>query len=76
MLSGLQDELEKRLSTVGVTPRGVEGKPSSGWVLMDFGDIIVNLFLEEQRNTYQLEKIWSDGAIVEIQRNEESGERR
>jgi ribosome-associated protein len=67
MLATLQDEVEKRLYTVGLIPRGIEGKASSGWVLMDFGDIIVNLFLEEQRNTYQIEKIWSDGTIVDIQ---------
>jgi ribosome-associated protein len=66
MLAALRDEVEKRLLVVGMTPRGIEGKDSSGWILMDYGDIIVNLFMEEQRNTYQIEKIWSDGTIVDI----------
>jgi ribosome-associated protein len=65
ILNALQDEIEKQLSADGLLPRNVEGKPSSGWVLMDYGDIIVNLFAEEQRNTYQIEKIWSDGTFIE-----------
>ncbi|MDR2157116.1 MAG: ribosome silencing factor [Clostridiales Family XIII bacterium] len=66
MLATLREELEKRLTALGIPPRGVEGKVTSGWVLLDCGDIIVNLFLEEQRNTYQIEKIWSDGTIVDV----------
>jgi ribosome-associated protein len=45
--------------------RGIEGKASSGWVLMDYGDVIVNLFLEEQRESYQIEKIWADGIFID-----------
>ena len=64
ILATLQDEIEKRMAPAGLLARGVEGRPDSGWVLLDFGDIIVNLFSEEQRNNYQIEKIWSDGAFI------------
>jgi ribosome-associated protein len=66
MLATLRDEVESRLASSDMLPRGIEGKEASGWVLMDYGDIIVNLFLEDQRNTYQIEKIWSDGTIIDI----------
>lgn len=70
MLATLRDEVEKRLSTVGLAPKGIEGKESSGWILMDCGDIIVNLFSEAQRDVYQIEKIWSDGTIIDVPEQE------
>ena len=66
-LTALVDEVEEKLEKeAGILPRGVEGKPSSGWLLMDYGDIIVNIFLPDQRALYNLEKIWSDGQMTEI----------
>jgi ribosome-associated protein len=43
----------------GVRPSRVEGQPASGWVLMDYGDVIVHLFSAEQRGFYRLEELWS-----------------
>lgn len=43
-----------------------EGKSSSGWILMDYRDIVVHLFTKEQRAFYDLEKIWSDAKRMEI----------
>ena len=43
----------------GVRPLRVEGKASSGWVLMDYGDVVVHLFSAEQRGFYRLEELWS-----------------
>ena len=65
-LAALVSEVEDQLSKDGVIPKNIEGKPSSGWMLMDYGDIIVNLFLPQQREMYQIEKIWSDGEFVTI----------
>lgn len=56
----LVEEVEDRFSQEGIEPKGVEGKNGSGWVLMDFGDIIVNTFTQEQRERYNLEKVWGD----------------
>jgi ribosome-associated protein len=43
----------------GVRPLRVEGQAASGWVLMDFGDVIVHVFSAEQRSFYRLEELWS-----------------
>lgn len=41
-----------------------EGVPADGWLLADFGDIVLHIFSPEQRQYYQLEKLWSDGKVV------------
>ena len=43
----------------GVRPSHIEGKAASGWILMDYGDVMVHLFSAEQRSFYQLEELWS-----------------
>jgi ribosome-associated protein len=43
---------------------GIEGEASSGWVLVDFGDLVVHLFSPEKRNYYRLEDIWDQARVV------------
>ena len=43
-----------------------EGESSSGWILMDYRDVVVHLFTKEQRAFYDLEKIWSDAKRMEM----------
>ena len=62
----LSDETGKRLSELDEAPRRVEGYRSGGWVLMDFGCVIVHLFLKETRQFYDLERLWSDAPKVDI----------
>ena len=66
-LKSLADELEDKLEQEGVFVRHVEGLNDSGWVLMDYGDIIVNLFTQEQRVHYFIERLWSDCPVVEFE---------
>ncbi|MDR2610049.1 MAG: ribosome silencing factor [Clostridiales Family XIII bacterium] len=70
MLDTIVQEIDAKLSADGIQPKSIEGKAASGWVLADYGDVIVNIFLEEQRNTYQIEKLWSDGAFIEFSGSE------
>ncbi|MDR1271747.1 MAG: ribosome silencing factor [Clostridiales Family XIII bacterium] len=65
-LSSLVGEVEDKLAEDGVEPKNIEGKPDSGWLLMDYGDLVVNIFLPEQRELYKLEKVWGDGKLTEI----------
>ncbi|GJQ52602.1 MAG: hypothetical protein HKUEN02_14490 [Anaerolineaceae bacterium] len=42
----------------------VEGKSQEGWLVMDFGDVVVHLFSPDQREYYDLEELWSDGKVL------------
>ena len=60
-LSGaIIDELRRD----GIRPRGVEGRESSRWVLLDFGTVIVHVFAPEEREYYGLERLWGKAAQV------------
>ncbi|TMB97859.1 MAG: ribosome silencing factor [Chloroflexi bacterium] len=50
--------VEESLSAEGATPMGREGEPASGWVLLDYGDVILHLFAPEERAYYDLESLW------------------
>ena len=64
-LDALTDNVEKKMREVGIHPRQTEGK-SSGWILMDYNDIVIHIFSKEDREFYDLERIWSDGKIIDI----------
>ena len=59
-IAGLEDAAEDEMAKMGLVPKSIEGKPSSGWILMDYGDIIVNILTEEMRERYHIEKVWED----------------
>lgn len=66
-LKALADDVEDRLAEENIFPKNIEGTASSGWILMDYGDVIINVFLPEQRDTYHIEKIWGDSEITPIE---------
>jgi ribosome-associated protein len=60
------DEIELTLKiTDDEAPRAVEGMGDASWVLMDYGDIIVHVFLDETRAFYDLDNLWSDATRVD-----------
>lgn len=59
LLIATVDRLRKMADEEGITIRGVEGLEGGVWVLIDFNDVIVNIFIEEERNRYGLDKLWS-----------------
>jgi ribosome-associated protein len=61
LLDGIAKDAKQKAKT---SPWGTEGTPSSGWVLVDYGDLIVHLFSPEMRKYYSLEELWSDSHIV------------
>ena len=65
-LKTLSDEVEKVLKENGEIPLRREGHRSGGWVLIDFGCVVVHLFLQEERDFYTLERLWGDAEDVDI----------
>jgi len=64
----LSQDMEAALSGSGASFHHREGSPTSGWLLLDFGDLIIHLFAPEEREFYQLEELWSKGQqLVRIQ---------
>jgi len=61
---------EDRLLEEGVDPLLVEGTDHGRWVLMDYGTVMVHIFLEPLRDFYELEKLWADAPRVELQLDE------
>lgn len=59
-VGALIDEVEDKLAKNGLLVKSIEGKKESGWILMDYGDIIVNVLTEEKRDRYNIEKVWAD----------------
>ena len=63
-LKTLSDEVEKVLRDNGEPPLRREGHRAGGWVLIDFGCVVVHLFLKDARDFYMLERLWSDAEDV------------
>ena len=65
-VKALAEEVDERLSAMGVEPRRVEGYQTCLWILMDYYDIIVHIFNKETREFYGLERLWADAPKVDI----------
>ena len=65
-VKALADAVEEKLKSEGISPDHIEGK-ATGWILMDYGDIIVNLFTKEQRERYSIEKVWGDCQFIDVE---------
>ena len=61
----LADEVEEKLSDAGAQPHHIEGK-TTGWIVLDYGSVIIHVFSRDQREFYALDKMWSDGEQVEL----------
>ena len=64
-LLALQDAVDEEMSKHHVFARSIEGNRNSTWILMDYEDIIVQLFTKEDRLFYDLERIWKDGTVMD-----------
>jgi len=67
-LKALAGDLSRQLKGDVGRPLAVEGVPESGWMLIDYGDVVVHLFMPEMRDFYALEELWRDAqTVVHIQ---------
>ena len=58
------DEVDKRAKAVGGRCKHVEGEPASGWVLLDYGSVVVHVFDPDIRAYYDLEGLWKEARLV------------
>jgi ribosome-associated protein len=64
------DEVEAALRERGSAPLSREGLDDATWVLLDYGDVVVHVFLDETRRYYDLERLWADASRVDWERLE------
>jgi ribosome-associated protein len=60
ILRAVDDELGK----VGLAAKRIEGDPTSGWILMDYSDVVVHIFDADLRAFYRLEELWADAPVL------------
>lgn len=64
-VKALAEEVEYKLSLEGVKPHHIEGEKTP-WVCLDYNSVIVHIFYKDQRDFYQLERLWEDGQKIDI----------
>ncbi|HVJ83087.1 MAG TPA: ribosome silencing factor [Planctomycetia bacterium] len=62
------DEIDRVMAELGDKKYGVEGYEQGGWVVLDYGDVLIHLFDDEKREYYQLETLWDDAPRVPWER--------
>ncbi|PYM23577.1 MAG: ribosome silencing factor [Candidatus Rokuibacteriota bacterium] len=62
----IAEAIREELKTEGVRPLHAEGQPESGWVLLDYGDVLMHVFLEDTRAYYALERLWGDAPLLSV----------
>ncbi len=65
-VKALADEVEYQLDKAGISVSHTEGYRSNTWILLDYVDVIVNVFSEEARRFYDLDRMWQDGKPVDL----------
>jgi ribosome-associated protein len=65
-VKALADEVEFKLDELGISVSHIEGYRSNSWILLDYVDVIVNVFDEEAREFYDLERLWQDGKEIDL----------
>lgn len=63
-IQAIASAVEDKMSMLSLSARGREGNADSGWLLLDFGDIIVHIFGPMEREFYRLERLWSGAPTV------------
>ena len=63
-IEALEEDITKDLKQANVNRFHREGTPNSGWVLLDFSDVVIHIFSPEEREFYNLERLWSQAPQV------------
>lgn len=65
-MQAMADNVEDELSKLSIHHTHIEGFKNANWILMDYGNYVVNIFDKEARGFYDLDHIWADGKKVDI----------
>ncbi|HTO13672.1 MAG TPA: ribosome silencing factor [Candidatus Binatia bacterium] len=65
-VKSITDAIREELREDGVRPLHTEGTTESGWVLLDYGDVLMHVFLEDTRAYYALERLWGDAPSISV----------
>jgi ribosome-associated protein len=68
------DAVQAALRAEGIRVRHREGTAESGWLLLDYGDVVVHVFGEDTRQFYSLERLWGDAPVLSVERGGVSGD--
>ena len=63
-VQAIADEIVEKAKAAGRQPVGIEGYTAGRWVLIDLGDVVVHVFVPEERELYRLERLWGDAPVV------------
>lgn len=72
-VQAIADEVLEKMGQAGYQLRQIEGYQSAIWILMDFSDVVIHVFSRDDRRFYDLERIWRDGKVVEMNENQADG---
>ena len=64
-VQAMADSVSEILGRAGVEPKQMEGYQTANWILLDYRDVVIHIFDEENRLFYDLERIWRDGVLVD-----------
>ena len=67
-VASIVEAIRAAMKAAEVRPLHAEGTPESGWMLLDYGDVLVHVFLEETRLYYALERLWGDAPSIPVER--------
>ena len=65
-VKAIADHLDEKLPQIGFAILRIEGLPEARWVLVDAGDLVIHIMTPEQRDFYNLERLWGDGKAVTV----------
>ena len=63
-VQAIADGIVEKAKAAGRAPIGVEGYGSGRWILIDLSDVVVHVFVPEERDLYRLERLWGDAPVV------------
>lgn len=65
-IKAIADEVDFKLAEMGLEAHHKEGYDSARWILLDYADVVIHVFHQEDRGFYNLERLWSDGEMTSI----------